>query len=91
MPGARFIIVGTEGIDRGSGLPLYLELTRKLRRQIERGELHGAMPSEMELAAQWQVSKTTVRKALRELRRAGLVETYHGHGSRVVPPEERPG
>lgn len=85
------IIVGTEGLDRSSGLPPYRELARILRDRIERGDLAGKLPGEMTLAAEYQVGKGTIRKALRLLREAGLVETHHGYGSRVVPPEERGG
>lgn len=91
MPPVTVIFVGTDGIDRESGLPPYRELARQLRERIESGELRGRLPTEIELGAQWGVSKTVVRKALALLREAGLVETHHGFGSRVIPPEERQG
>ena len=89
MSSLTVITVGTDGIDRESGLPPYRELARQLQQQIMSGELHGRLPSEIQIAAQWRVSKTVVRKALALLREAGLVETHHGFGSRVLPPGER--
>ena len=34
-------------------------------------------------------ARETVRQAVQELRRRGLVETVAGKGSFVIPPEER--
>jgi GntR family transcriptional regulator len=88
---ATVALVDADGIDRNSGLPPYRELARQLRQQIMSGQLRGRLPSELELAASWRVGKGTVRKALQLLREQGLVETHHGYGSRVLPPEERGG
>jgi GntR family transcriptional regulator len=83
------IFVDAGGIDRRSGLPLHMEVTRYLRAQIESGELTGQLPSETELAARLRIGKSTLRKAMKPLRREGVIQTFHGHGSRVVPPGER--
>jgi GntR family transcriptional regulator len=82
-------LVDVGGIDRSSGLPPYRELARRLRQQIISGQLRGRLPSEVDLAAQYRVGKGTARKALAILREEGLIETFHGYGSRVLEPEER--
>ena len=43
-----------------------------------------ALPSEKELAQQFQVSRTVVREAISKLQAAGMVETRHGVGTFVV-------
>ena len=58
-----------------------LEICRMIRRgQFEPGDL---LPAERELAAQFEVSRNSVREALRGLEIAGIVETKHGGGSTV--------
>ena len=56
------------------------------------GELEpGAeLPSEPELAAQFQVSRLTVREAVRSLQARGLVETRHGRRAVVAHPNAAP-
>ncbi|MFC8047414.1 GntR family transcriptional regulator [Nocardia sp. NPDC057353] len=67
-------------------LPKYLQIAKHFATRIEEGELPpGAeVPSERELAAQWGVARLTANKALRELRRLGLVETRPQSGSFVM-------
>ncbi|CAM4372938.1 GntR family transcriptional regulator [Nocardia ninae] len=71
-------------------LPKYLRISEYLRDRIERGELApGAeVPSERELAAQWQVARPTAAKALNTLRQQGIVESRRGSGTYVA---DRPG
>jgi DNA-binding GntR family transcriptional regulator len=54
-----------------------------------RGELAGRLPSEVALAAQYGVSRDTVRRSLIQLGAEGLVRGYRGRGTFVVPPAER--
>jgi len=56
------------------------------------GELEpGAeLASEAELAARFQVSRLTVREAVRSLQARGLVETRHGRRAVVAPPNAAP-
>jgi DNA-binding LacI/PurR family transcriptional regulator len=72
-------------IIRLSTKPLYGQLKDTLRRQILEGELQpGAlMPSERQLCEQHEVSSTTVRRALQELVREGLVRRRAGLGTFV--------
>ena len=65
---------------------LHDEVQRQLARLIERGEFAtGAkLPTELELAARFGVSRPIVRRALEKLRDAGYVTTRKGSGTIVV-------
>lgn len=61
------------------------DLTTKIR-----GGVYGPgekLPTEPELMAQQGVSRTVVREAMSRLQAAGLVETRHGLGTFVLPPQ----
>lgn len=76
----------TESIDPNGGV-VWRQIAADLRRRIAAGELSGRLPSERDLAYEYQVALTTVRKALARLREEGLIETEHGWGSRTVRRE----
>ncbi|MFJ4011320.1 winged helix-turn-helix domain-containing protein [Streptomyces sp. NPDC090026] len=59
-----------------------------LERRIRSGEVPpgGRLENERELADVYRVSAGTVRRAVRELRNRGLVETLPAKGSYVVDP-----
>lgn len=63
----------------------YQIIYESLKRQLVNGEYtKGALlPSENELSAQFQTTRTTVRQALAELVREGYIERRHGKGSVV--------
>ena len=65
----------------------YADLAEDLRRRIASGELRPGrlLPSEAQLAADHDVSRVTVRKALAQLRDAGLVASRQGFGWYVAP------
>ncbi|MET7284029.1 GntR family transcriptional regulator [Kribbella sp. NPDC005582] len=65
---------------------LYEEICARLLDQIRRGALSPGdrVPSEMELAAEFEVSRITSKRALEVLREAGLVERVRGKGTFVV-------
>lgn len=60
----------------------YLEIADALRSRIATGDYGpgGALPSEAELGRQFPASRVTVRKALEELRRDGIVTSRKGSG-----------
>jgi len=60
-------------------------LTRILRGEIAPGD---ALPSEEELAAQFDVSRPVVREAVKELAVLGLVESRQGRSTRVTSPDD---
>lgn len=63
-------------------MPLYVQIQQALSQQISSGELASgdAVPSERELAEEYQVSRMTVRQALRALRQEGAIYYERGVG-----------
>ncbi len=76
-------------IDHSSVIPLYHQIRENLRDLIESGELRSGtmLPPERELAEQYGVSRLTVRQAISELVRDGLLIRQHGVGTFVAPPK----
>jgi len=68
-------------------------IVRKIKNRIAHGEyLPGRLlPSERELAAELDVSRTTVSAALSSLAQEGLIEQTRGRGTVVVPVQQRLG
>ncbi|MXQ07451.1 UTRA domain-containing protein [Alphaproteobacteria bacterium GH1-50] len=66
-----------------SGGPRYVQLRRRLEQGIETGVLppNSSLPPERELADITDLSRVTVRKAIQELVREGLIEQRQGSGS----------
>ncbi|MGH2428717.1 MAG: GntR family transcriptional regulator [Candidatus Limnocylindria bacterium] len=75
-------------IERGSGIPLYLQIRERIVDLIsERGLRPGdALPSEPELQATFQVSRATIRHTLGVLEREGIIERQQGKGTFVALP-----
>lgn len=71
------------------GTPLYTRIREALRSQIIDGtyKSHDRMPSEHALVAHFGVSRVTVRQALGDLEREGLVFKLHGKGTFVAKPK----
>lgn len=78
----------TMSIDEGSFTPAYVQLTHIIRDLILSGELHPGerIPSENELCASFSLSRMTVRKAIAELVKAGMLRSERGKGTFVVNP-----
>jgi len=76
-------------LNRNDVIPLYKQLQDKLRKQIQSGELkpRERIPSEVDLANQYNVSVITTRKAVNELANEGLVEKRQGKGTFVSAPK----
>jgi GntR family transcriptional regulator len=70
-------------------VPLYHQLAEEIREQIESRKLlpGECMPSQQELARQYRVSYMTVRHAVGELVRQGLLEARQGVGTFVALPK----
>ena len=77
-------------VSKRSPIPIYEQLTRALERVIEDGELKpdDPLPSEYELAETYNISRMTVRRAINELAREGLVVRVPGKGTFVAHPKE---
>jgi GntR family transcriptional regulator len=69
--------------------PLYAQIKETLRERILDGTYapHSQMPSEHELCATFDVSRITVRQALGDLQKEGLVFKRHGKGTFVSKPK----
>jgi GntR family transcriptional regulator len=77
-----------EQLDRTSPLPLWAQLRADVLRRLEVGAFDEAFPGEMELVADYGVSRHTVRTALRELRADGVVLAERGRRPRLAVPDE---
>lgn len=68
--------------------PKYVQMADHLRDQIVRGALRPGdeVPSERQLAADWEVARPTATKALDVLRREGLLAGRQGSGTYVTEP-----
>lgn len=72
-----------------SPVPLYSQLKELLRTRILDGTYppHSRMPSESELGKAFDVSRITVRQALGDLQKEGLIFKIHGKGTFVAKPK----
>jgi len=78
-------------LDGSGNLPLYLQLQRALRAAIDSRLLatDDALPAERELAADFKVSRITVRKALAGLVAEGLLMRRQGSGNFISARVEK--
>ena len=69
--------------------PLYARLRDELRASILDGRLqpHARLPSENEMTAAYGVSRITVRQALGDLQKEGLIVRLQGKGAFVSQPQ----
>ncbi|WDR05861.1 GntR family transcriptional regulator [Devosia rhodophyticola] len=74
-----------------SGGPLYLQLKRWIEDAIASGTINpgDALPSERDLAQKVDVSRVTVRKAVLQLVKEGVLLQRHGSGTFVAPRTQR--
>lgn len=74
-----------------AGGPRYVQLRHRLETGIETGILppNSSLPPEREIAEITDLSRVTVRKAIQELVREGLIEQRQGSGSFVREPVAR--
>ncbi len=73
-------------LDRSSPLPLWAQTAEDLRRRLLDGEFHERFPTDEELTRAYEISRQTVREAVRHLAAEGLVVRQRGRGSSVTPP-----
>ena len=79
-------------IDRKDPLPLYLQIREDIREQIEGGVLPPGrrLPFERNLAAQYAVSRITVKHALQDLAKEGLITRIRRKGTFVSLRRDAP-
>jgi GntR family transcriptional regulator len=78
-------------IVRDNATALYRQIAARLRDEIGSGlfEPSGRLPSEAEIGARFTVSRVTVRLALEELAKSGMIERRKGKGTYVAGKEVR--
>ncbi len=72
-------------VQRDSDSPLWEQVRDDVIRRLDSGEFASEFPSDRELVAHYQVSRHTVREALRGLRDSGVIQRQRGRGSFVEP------
>lgn len=77
---------GPRPADRTEGRPLWRQVRDDLTRRVDAGAFPQAFPGEHDLAAQYDVSRQTVRMALRSLRESGVVSAARGRRPQVTAP-----
>lgn len=70
-------------LDRTHPLPLWAQLETELRRRLDDGEFDERFPTDAELTAQYEVSRHTVREAIRRLNATGVLRRERGRGTVV--------
>ena len=78
-------------IDRGSPVPLYFQISRRLEAAVDDGRLAPGemLPTEIEFARTLSVSRPTMSRALDELVEKGILVRKRGVGTRVNSVEVR--
>jgi DNA-binding LacI/PurR family transcriptional regulator len=79
-------------LDKNNPVALYAQLASQLREQIHRGELPlgSKLPTEIELARRYSISRGTARQAMAILTHKGLVKRVAGKGTFVRRRNEEP-
>ncbi len=78
-------------LDRKSPLPLWAQLAGELTKRVAAGDFSQGFPGEFNLMKEYAVSRQTVRAALGELERRGMLLRERGRGTALVsPPLEQP-
>jgi GntR family transcriptional regulator len=91
MADASHAIFADRPVILPQGGPLYLQLKRWIEDAVSRGTIRpgDALPSERDLAVKVDVSRVTVRKAVQQLVRDGVLIQRHGSGTYVAPQSHR--
>lgn len=76
-------------IDKESVIPYYHQLKLYLRGEIESGNwlAQQKLPSEAEICERFDISRTVVRQAIKELQNEGYLSTEKGRGTFVAKPK----
>ncbi|MEU9347895.1 GntR family transcriptional regulator [Streptomyces sp. NPDC048278] len=80
-------------IDRGSGVPAYVQIIEQTERALRMGTLQvgDKLPTAREVVAATAINPNTVLRAYRDMEQAGLVELRRGLGTFVTRSLGRPG
>jgi GntR family transcriptional regulator len=85
--------VSEDRIDPIAPVPPYRQIADILRRRIESGQYppDTRIPTESEIVEEFEVARTTARRAVGVLRDDGLIYTVPQRGSYVARPDAPPG
>lgn len=75
--------LGPVSPDRSSPVPLWAQVSEDIRRRVTSGEFADGFPGEIALTEQYEVSRHTIREALRVLRSEGLLRSERGRGTTI--------
>lgn len=64
----------------------YVQLADLIEAEIRSGKLRGKIRSERDLAEEYGVAYTTVRRTMALLRERGLIKSIQGRGTFVIQP-----
>ncbi|MFK7919034.1 MAG: GntR family transcriptional regulator [Ilumatobacter sp.] len=70
-------------LDRDSPMPLWAQLESQLKQRLDVGEFDDRFPTDAELVDAYQVSRHTVREAIRHLNASGILRRERGRGTVV--------
>jgi GntR family transcriptional regulator len=85
VPGLAKALEAHKALDKFMPKRLYLQVADDIVRRIDDGEFTYRLPSERTLAEEYQTAYMTVRRAMEELRKRGMIRTIQGRGTYVVP------
>ena len=76
-------------LDKDSPIPLYFQLVEIIRNKIENNEwpVDSTIPSELKLCDTYQISRGTVRQAIKDLIKEGYLYRKHDIGTFACKPE----
>lgn len=85
------IELGIKPLDENSSIPLYQQIRLDLQSMLQSFRLQPGdlLPSEMDLAQAYQVSRQTVRQAISQLVADHLLDRKPGHGTTVLSGRNR--
>lgn len=70
-------------LDRKKSTPLWKQLESDLQSRLEAGEFAESFPTDLELTEHYEVSRHTVREAIRHLNKTGVLKRERGRGTVV--------
>ncbi|NND74566.1 MAG: GntR family transcriptional regulator [Ilumatobacter sp.] len=77
-------------LDRTSPMPLWAQLEAALRERLEAGEFDERFPTDGDLVDEYDVSRHTVREAIRHLNTNGILRRERGRGTVVTRSFDQP-
>ncbi len=68
-------------LDRDNPMPLWAQLQSALKARLDAGEFDDRFPTDAELVGEYEVSRHTVREAIRHLNKSGILRRERGRGT----------